>query len=70
MQLPISFFDVSVWLATTAIILLATSELLSLYRGKTNLPIERKRLKRVAFIVCVVFMFTVLVQMYWVISSP
>lgn len=70
MQFPLSFFDLSVWLATTAIVLLITSELLSLYRGKTHLPIEKKTLKKAALTVSALFMLTVLIQLYWVISSP
>jgi len=67
MQFPLSFLDISVWLATTAIILLAASELLSIDYGQTNLPIEKKRLRKVAFLVGALFMLTVLIQIYLVI---
>lgn len=70
MQFPLSFLDLSAWLATTAIILLATSELISPYYGQSGLVIEKKRLRAAALILGMLFMFTVLIQIYWMITSP
>jgi hypothetical protein len=36
MQFPIGFYDISLWLTTSVIILFATSELLSPYYGRTG----------------------------------
>ncbi len=67
---PISFFNVSLWLASTAIVLLAASEFLSAAHGKVNLPLEKKTIRQAAVLVALLFVFTVLIQIYWVISAP
>jgi hypothetical protein len=59
MGFPLSFWDISLWLAITAIILLITSELISPYYGKTNLLINKKRLRNVALTVSTLFLITV-----------
>jgi len=69
MQFPLSFWDISLWLAVTAIILLATSELLSPYYGKTGILIEKRRLRTVALTVGLLFMFTVFIRIYQIIIS-
>ncbi len=48
MQIPLTFWDISLWLAVTAIILLITAELISPYYGQTNLLINKKKLKNAA----------------------
>ena len=62
MQFPLTFWDVSLWLAIIAIILLVTVELTSPYYGQTNLKINKKRLKRVALATVVLFMITVAIR--------
>jgi hypothetical protein len=69
MQFPLSFWDISLWLAVTAIILLITSELLSPYYGKTSLLIERRRLRTAALTVGLLFMFTVFIRIYQIVTS-
>ena len=69
MNFPLSFWDLSLWLAVTAIILLITSELTSLYYGKTNLLINRKRLKNVALTMGILFLITVAIRIYGIITS-
>ena len=64
MQFPLSFWDLSLWLAVTAIILLTTTELISPNYGKTNLLIERKRLRNVALTVSILFLITVIIRIY------
>ena len=59
MDFPLSLWDVSLWLAITAIILLITSELISPYYGKTTPFINRKRLRNVALTVSALFLVTV-----------
>lgn len=69
MNFPLSFWDISLWLAITAIILLATSELISPYYGKTNLLINKKRLKQTALVIGILFLITVAIRIYGIIVS-
>jgi hypothetical protein len=69
MQFPFSFWDLSLWLAITAIILLVTSELLSPNYGKRNLAIERKRLRNVALTISMLFLITVIIRIYEIIIA-
>jgi hypothetical protein len=70
MDFPLSLWDISLWLAITAIILLVTSELISSYYGKTNLLINKKRLRNVALTVSTLFLVTVAVRIVTIIISP
>jgi len=63
-QFPLSFWDISLWLAITSIILLATSELISPYYGQTNLIIDKRKLRTAALILSTLFMLTVLIRIY------
>jgi hypothetical protein len=69
MGFPLSFWGISLWLAVTAIILLITSELMSPYYGKTNLLINRKRLRNVALTVSVLFLITVAIRIATIIIN-
>jgi len=69
MQFPLGFWDISLWLATTAIILLITSELVSPYYGRTNLHINKTRLKNTALIVSGAFLVTVAIRIVSIIMS-
>jgi hypothetical protein len=69
MNFPLSFWDISLWLAVTAIILLITSELISPYYGKTNLLINKKRLRNVALTMSIMFLITVAIRIYEIITS-
>ena len=68
MQVPLSFWDMSLVLAVVAIVLLATFGLASTYRGR-NLAIEKKVLRRTALLLGFVFLFTVAVTVYQAISA-
>ena len=70
MGFPLTFWDISLWLAVTAIILLITSELTSPYYGKTNLLINKKRLRNVSIIVSTLFLITVAIRIATIIISP
>jgi len=70
MDFPLSFWDISLWLAITAIILLVTSELISPHYGKTNLLINKKRLRNAAVTVSTLFLATVAVRIATIIISP
>ena len=69
MQFPLSFWDLSLWLALTAIILLVTSELISPHYGKTNLLIEKKSLRNVALTISILFLITVIIRIYEIIIT-
>jgi len=69
MQFPLSFWDISLWLAVTAIILLVTSELISPRYGKTNIHIEKKRLRNVALTISTLFLITVIIRIYEIIIT-
>jgi hypothetical protein len=70
MGFPLTFWDISLWLAVTAIVLLITSELISPYYGKTNLLINKKRLRNVAIIVSTLFLITVAIRIATIMISP
>ncbi len=59
-----SFWDLSLWIGTTSIILLATSELLSPHYGRTGILLDKKRMRLVALALCTLFVFIVAVQVY------
>jgi len=69
MNFPLSFWDISLWLAVAAIILQATSELLSPYYAKTGILIEKRRLRTAALTLGLLFMFTVFIRIYQIIVS-
>ena len=69
MNFPLSFWDISLLLAVTAIILLITSELVSPYYGKTNLIINKKRLRNIALAVSILFLITVAIRIFDIITS-
>ena len=69
MNFPLSFWDISLWLAETAIILLITSELISPYYGKTNILINRKRLRQTALTIGILFLITVAIRIYGIVTS-
>jgi len=70
MAFPLSLWDISLWTAITAIILLATSELLSPYYGRTRLMINKRRLRIVALIVAFIFLATVTYRIYAIVTKP
>ena len=69
MQFPLSFWDISLWLAVTAIILLVTSELISPRYGKTNIQIEKKKLRNIALTISTLFLITVAIRIYEIIIT-
>lgn len=69
MRFPLTFNDISLWLAVTAIILLITSELISPYYGRTNLLINKRRLRQTALAFGILFLITVAIRIYWIIVS-
>lgn len=70
MDFPLSFWDISLFFAVTATILLVTSELISPYYGKTNLIINKKKLRNVALTVSALFLVTVAIRAINIIIHP
>ena len=70
MAFPLSFWDISLWLAITAIILLVTSEMLSPQYGKINIQINKKKLRNAALAVSILFLITVAIRIINIILTP
>jgi len=70
MQFPLTFNDISLWLALTAIILLITSELISPHYGRTNLIINKNLLRTTALALGTLFLLTVAIRIITIITSP
>lgn len=64
MNFPLSFSDISLWLAVMAIILLVTSELLTATGPLRNVAIERNRLRLLALALGLGFMVTVVMRAF------
>ena len=69
MMFPLGFYDLSLWLAISSIILFATSELISPNYGQTGLIIDKGRLRTAALILGVLFLSTVAIRIYWIIIT-
>lgn len=69
MTFPLSFWDISLWLAVTSIVTLTTSELVSPYYGRSNILINKKRLKNVGLTLSILFLITVAIKIYNIITS-
>lgn len=63
MNFPLNFWDISLWLAIIAIILLVTSELISPYYGHRNILLNKKKLRSAALIWSTIFIVIVLVRL-------
>lgn len=59
MKIPLDIWDVSLLFAAIAIILLITSEFLNSSYGKTNIKIDRNRLRNTTITFAVLFLVTV-----------
>jgi hypothetical protein len=69
MQFPLSFWDLGLWIAVTAIILLITAELTSPYNTQANLLIDNNRLEKAALTTGILFLITVAIHIYLIITS-
>ena len=66
---PFSFWSISLWLAVTAIILLITAQLTSSYDGPATVLVNTKRLRFAAMTLGLLFLATVAIQVYGIITS-
>jgi len=69
MTFPLDLWSLSLLFATTAIILLITSELLSPHYGRMNIKINRKRLKNTAMAFSIAFLATVAIRIISIIFT-
>ena len=69
MQVPLDFWNVSLWLAVTSIILLITAQLVSAYDGPSMLRIDSRKLKAAALTMGILFLATVAIHIYTIITS-
>jgi hypothetical protein len=60
---------VSLWLAVTSIILLITAQLVSAYDGQSMLLIDSRKLKTAALTMGILFLATVAINIYRIITS-
>lgn len=68
MQIPLDFWNVSLWLALTSIILLITAQLVSAYDGPSMVLIDARKLKFVALTMGMLFLATVAIRIYTIIT--
>ena len=66
---PLDLGELSILFALTAITLLVTSEMLSSYRGRISILIDKKRLRRASVIFAILFLVTVGIKIYSIIST-
>jgi hypothetical protein len=59
MMFPLDFWDISLLIAVLSVVLLVTSEMLSMNLGKINILIDRKKLRYSAIASSVLFSATV-----------
>lgn len=69
MQIPLDFWNISLWLAITAVVLLITAQLVSAYDGPATLLIDKKRLRNTALVIGISFLATVAIRIYGIIVS-
>jgi hypothetical protein len=68
-QVPLDFWNVSLWLAATSIILLITAQLVSAYDGPSTLLIDYRKLKAAALTMGIFFLATVAIRIYQIIVA-
>lgn len=70
MAFPLSFWDITIWLVATTITLLITAELISPYYGRTNLLIDKKRLRKVVLVMGILFLIIIAIRIYGITIAP
>lgn len=70
MTFPLTFWDISLLLAVSSVVLLVTSELLSLHYGRIGAKINRKKLKNAAIVFSILFLITVAVRIASILINP
>jgi uncharacterized membrane protein len=63
MAFSFSFWDLALWFATSSLVMLVASELLAPYFGRKTVFIDVKKLRVVAIIFSIAFIFTIAVRL-------
>jgi len=66
---PVGLGELSILFAVTALVLLITSEMLSPYHRRINILVSRKRMRNAAILFSVLFLTTVAIEIYLIIST-
>ena len=66
---PFTFWSISLWLAAAAIILLIAAQLASAYDGPATLLVNVRRLRYAALAIGLLFLATVAINIYNIITS-
>ena len=66
---PLDLVELTILFAMTSITLLVTSELVSSYRGKISILINKKRLRRASVAFSILFLVTIGIKIYSVILA-
>lgn len=69
MQIPLTFWDISEWLAVMSIILLIAAQLASAYKGTASILFNKKRLRTTSLIIGILFLATVAIHIYGIIKN-
>jgi hypothetical protein len=69
MQIPLDFWNLSLWLAVTGITLLITAQLASAYDGKASILVDQKKLRTTALVIGILFLATVAIRIYEIVAS-
>jgi hypothetical protein len=69
MQIPLDFWNVSLWFAVTGIILFITAQLVSAYDGNATIFIDQRKLKKTAIVIGMLFLVTVAIRIYGIVTS-
>jgi hypothetical protein len=69
MQIPLDFWNVSLWFAVTGITLLITAQLASAYDGNATILIDQKKLRTTALVIGILFLATVAIRIYGIVAS-
>jgi hypothetical protein len=62
MSFPLNLWDINLLVAVISIILLSTSEFISISHGKINMLIDKKKLRKAAIATSIFFLITVAVR--------
>jgi len=68
MWFKFGLYEISIWLALSAIIINITSELINPYNGRTQLYIKYNRLKIIMGFLDLFFLITILINVYQIIT--
>ena len=69
MQIPLDFYNVSLWFAVTGLVLLITAQVASAYDGNATILIDQRKLKNTAMVMGVLFLVTVAMRIYGIVIS-